>query len=67
MADPRREHGAQSGAGDGPAAVRLRFGRPPRAANDNAFSWLRQLPQRLPLLVALALLAWALANAFSGR
>jgi hypothetical protein len=48
----------------GSAAVRLRSARPPRPANDNIFPWLKQLPRLVPLLAALALLAWAVIHAF---
>lgn len=69
MADPRRERGLPAGAGDSPAFVplRLRAGRPPRPANDNILPWLRQIPRLVPLVTAVALLAWALVHAFSAR
>jgi len=36
----------------------------PRPANDNTIPWLRQLLRVVPLLAAVALLAWALIHAF---
>jgi hypothetical protein len=42
----------------------LRASRPPRAANDNRFPWLKHASRIVPLLGAVALLAWALIHAF---
>jgi len=67
VADPRPERGTTGGPPAGIAAVRLRTGRPPRAANDNAFPWLKQVWRTIPLLAAMALLAWALVHAFSAH
>ncbi|HWE75889.1 MAG TPA: hypothetical protein VG328_22200 [Stellaceae bacterium] len=64
MADPSREPGAPAQAPSGRAGVWLRAGRPPRPANDNRFPRLKQLARLTPLLVAIALLAWALIHAF---
>jgi hypothetical protein len=65
VADPRPERGAPAGVPDGSARVKLRSGRPPRPANDNIFPRLKQLPRVVPLIAAVALLAWALFHAFS--
>jgi len=64
VADPSRETGSPARAPTGPAVVSLRAHRPPRAANDNAFPWLKQASRVLPLLAAVALLVWALVHAF---
>jgi hypothetical protein len=64
VADPSRETGAAARAQAGPVVVGLRATRPPRPANDNRFPWLKQASRVVPLLVAVALLAWALIHAF---
>jgi hypothetical protein len=64
VADPSRETGAPARAQTGPVAVGLRASRPPRPANDNRFPWLKHALRVVPLLAAVALLAWALIHAF---
>jgi hypothetical protein len=64
VADPSRESGTATQAPSGRVAVGLRTGRPPRAANDNRFPRLKQLARVTPLVIAVALLAWALIHAF---
>jgi hypothetical protein len=64
VADPSREPGASTQAPSGRVAVGLRVNRPPRPANDNSFPRLKQLSRLAPLVVAVALLAWALIHAF---
>jgi hypothetical protein len=64
VADPSRETGTPTRAPAGPVAVGPRANRPPRPANDNSFPWLRQASRVVPLLAAVALLAWALIHAF---
>jgi len=64
VADPSREPGASTQAPSGRVAVGLRANRPPRPANDNSFPRLKQLSRLAPLVVAVALLAWALIQAF---
>jgi hypothetical protein len=64
VADPSREPGTPAQAPAGRVGVGLRAGRPPRPANDNSFPRLKQLTRLAPLLVAVALLVWALIHAF---
>jgi hypothetical protein len=64
VVDPSREPGTPAQAPAGRVGVGLRAGRPPRPANDNNFLRVKQLARVTPLLVAVALLAWALVHAF---
>jgi len=64
VADPSRETGAPARTPRGPVGVGLRTHRLPRPANDNSFPWLKQAARVVPLLAAVALLAWALVHAF---
>jgi len=64
VADPSRETGAPARAPSGSVAVGVRASRPPRPANDNRFPWLKHASRIVPLVVAVALLGWALIHAF---
>jgi len=66
VADPRRSHRPPATSAR-LAGVGLRFGRPPRPANDNNFSGLKRATRLAPLLVAVALLSWALLRAFGSH